>query len=269
MTAFDSADFRFFFGVAGGSAKKALRHLEEPDIMLSYATANNTPVDCENLFIDSGGYSLMIEKGEHEPPAEYLDYLETADPEYFALQDYPCEPEIMDEYDRSVQQHQELTREYHAEGLAKARDRGLDGEPIAVLQGWERDDYIRCIERFEDAGLLTDYLGIGSVCRRNAGDEITQIVTAIREQLPNRKLHAFGVKTSVLKNRRALNALDSADSLAYDYSYEQTVPGPRWHQVAHNYLSFKERIGAEVDAGDAAVSDAQTQITAKSNWTQQ
>lgn len=259
MTEFPDQDFRFYFGAASGSTRKVVRQLQEPDVMLSYATQNNAPIDCEHLFIDSGGYSLMIQEGQHEPPPEYLDYIERVDPPRYALQDYPCEPEIMDQYDRSVRDHIELTTEYHAEGLARARDRGISGDPVAVLQGWELEDYLTCIERFEDAGVLTDKLGIGSVCRRHAADDIADIILAVREQLPNRDLHAFGVKTDVLKNRKVRNALDSADSQAYNYAYDKTVPGPTWHQIAKEYLDFKERIGDAITQDEA--ENGQTQLS--------
>lgn len=250
-------DFTFFFGAASGSARKALQRLEEPNVMLSYATENNQPWDCETLFIDSGGYSLMIQTGEHDPADDYLDYIESVEPEYFALQDFPCEPDVLEKYGRSVMDHREFSVEAQAQCLAWAEDRGIESEPVAVLQGWELDDYLHCIDRFEQEGVLTDYVGIGSVCRRHAEDDIKDIVQAIHARIPNRRLHAFGVKKSVLEIPGVVDALASADSLAYDWSYAKDIPGPRWHQVAHNYLEFKKSIveaveGEQVEPGPNA-----------------
>lgn len=249
----EGEDFRFYFGAASGSARKALQQMEEPHVMLSYATQNNQRwPGIDALFVDSGGYSLMLDTGTHDSAAKYLDYVESVRPAYFALQDFPCEPEILDEYGRSVFKQQELSVEYSASVLAMARDRGITerSEPVAVLQGWEPEDYARSIERYRDEGLLTDYVGIGSVCRRNADADIAEIVRVVRSRLPNRKIHAFGVKRDVLSRPAVLRMLDSADSLAYDWSYERTLSGPWWHQVALNYLQFKERLYDVVGGSD-------------------
>lgn len=66
-TASTGDELTVFFGAAGGSAQKALRMLGESNVMLSYQTKNNRPWDgIETLFIDSGGYSLMLAEGTHE-----------------------------------------------------------------------------------------------------------------------------------------------------------------------------------------------------------
>lgn len=256
-------DFTFYFGAASGSSRKALQQLGEPNVMLSYATENNTPWECEQLFIDSGGYSLMLDTGEHPPAAAYIDYVENAAPEFFALQDFPCEPAVLDKYGRSVFKHREFSVEYSASVLAEAQDRSLDAEPVAVLQGWESDDYLRCIDRYEEEGVLTDYVGIGSVCRRHAEADIQDVVLTIRDALPKRRLHAFGVKQNVLSRPDVLRALDSADSLAYDWSYQREVAGPWWHQVALNYLRFKKRLyeAVEQPSGEDIREEGQTSLT--------
>ena len=65
-------DFTFYFGASSGSSRKALQQLQEPHLMLNYATQNNQPWDVEELFTDSGGYSFMKGKGEYKTTnAEY------------------------------------------------------------------------------------------------------------------------------------------------------------------------------------------------------
>lgn len=244
-------DFTFYFGAASGSARKVLRQMEEPDVMISYTTQNNQPWDCESLFIDSGGYSLMKHIGKHDHADDYLDYVERSGAEYFALQDYPCEPDILEKYDRSVQTHQYMSLEAGCHTLVRAQERGIDAKPVAVLQGWDLEDYYNCLRIYDRGGLMTDYVGIGSVCRRNAAADIREIIVAMRQCLPRQKLHAFGVKKDVLGYRDVRQALDSADSLAYDWSYTKDVPGPRWHQVTHNYLEFKRSLGGAFNTEQA------------------
>jgi len=135
---------------------KALRHMRERDVLLSYATDTDPWDEITDLFIDSGGYSLMLETGEHDSVNDYLDYVEAVDANIAAMQDYPCEPGILNEYDRTVADHQAMTVDRARANLNEMRVRGLNTEPMAVLQGWEPDDYLNCIDMFREAGVLTD-----------------------------------------------------------------------------------------------------------------
>ena len=66
---------------------------------------------------------------------------------------------------------------------------------MPVLQGWSRDDYLRCVELYRLAGvdLTADpRVGVGSVCRRQATGEIEVIVHS-PASLGLRR-HVFGVK---------------------------------------------------------------------------
>lgn len=237
-------DVRMFWGTGSGSASKSLRHMNEDDVMISYTTTQKPWSEIDNLFVDSGGYSLMLKTGEHGPVKDYFDYIKETGANITALQDYPCEPEILSEYDRTVRQHQELTLERAAENLAHIQDRGLDVEPVAVLQGWEVEDYIRCIDRYRDEGVMTDYVGIGSVCRRGAIEEITEIIKTIGEELPEKKLHAFGVKQSILKDAEVRRHLTSVDSSAWYQRMYKNKPQqePAWHTTTKLYLDYKRKL---------------------------
>jgi len=84
------------------------------------------------------------------------------------------------------------------------------------LQGWEVKDYLRCLAIYRAAGIdLSKELlvGLGSVCRRQAADEIAQIVTTLANL--GLRLHGFGVKTAGLQ--RYGQCLVSADSLAWSF----------------------------------------------------
>jgi hypothetical protein len=89
----------------------------------------------------------------------------------------------------SVREHQERT----VANYLDLRDRGPF---IPVLQGWTLDDYERCIDLYEDAGvdLTTEPLvGIGTVCRRQARPRSPQIVGALSSY--GLSLHGFGMKS--------------------------------------------------------------------------
>jgi hypothetical protein len=98
---------------------------------------------------------------------------------------------------------------------------------IPVVQGYTRDDYLRCVDLYTRAGvnLATQPLvGLGSVCRRQGTAEAHVIISALHRQGIAR-LHGFGVKTLGLV--RYGHLLNSADSLAWSYdAFQLHRPAP-------------------------------------------
>lgn len=265
----ENDDFTFYFGAASGSARKALRELHEPNVMINYATKNNTPWDgIDRLFIDSGGYSFMKGKGEYETSNEdYLRFINQHEPELWALRDYPCEPEVLKEHGRTVEEHQRMTIDRHRDLLNYYDDPNYEtpGQPVAVLQGWTIGDYLRHIDMMRDADTLTQYVGIGSVCRRNREAEIRRIILAVRDALPSwADLHAFGVKGSVLQYPDVRDALVSADSQSYDMQtrwgalHDLDAGSRTWRDSALEYLRQKRRVRAVLAGKDDSDMNQQT-----------
>ena len=271
-TAGDTDRFTFFFGASSGSSRKALRKLDEPNVMLNYATKNNTPwAGIDRLFIDSGGYSFMKGKGEYETSNEvYLEYITEHEPELWALRDYPCEPDVLQEHGRTVEDHQRMTIDRHHDLLEVYERSDVPGQPVSVLQGWSVDDYTRHIQQMLEAGTLSGHVAIGSVCRRNREEQIREIVLTVREELPDwvDHLHAFGVKGSVLRYPQVREALTSADSQSYEMQAQWGVledldAGSRtWRDSALEYLRQKRRIRTILAGKDDGDSQQQTLVAA-------
>jgi hypothetical protein len=80
---------------------------------------------------------------------------------------------------------------------------------------------------------LADYplVGLGSVCRRQATDEIDTIVRSPGAVLP---LHGFGVKTDGLA--RYGRWLESADSLAWSFDGRHTPGCAAGHKTESNCI---------------------------------
>ena len=240
----------FYYGAASGSSRKALRKMEEPNVMINYATQNNKPWEgIENLFVDSGGYSFILGKGEYTTTnKEYLEYVEKHQPELFALRDYPCEPDVLEEHDRTVEEHQEMTIEKHKELRELMKEFDIKSKPLSVIQGWEIEDYLDHIERMKEEDLITEHIGIGSICRRGQDEEIRRIILEVNKALPDYcKIHAFGVKSNILRFAEVCEVLHSADSMAYEYSeqYGQRISGTKTKSFRDStmaYLKFKKEI---------------------------
>lgn len=187
-----------------------------------------------HLAVDSGAFSELEKHGRFlTPPAQYVEALirydtELTDLDWAAPQDHMCEPFILAKTGGSVRSHQEATVANFLELQEMWPTSGHGDCPIMpVVQGWSVDDYHRCVDLYESAGvwLATDYpvVGVGSVCRRQGMAVAGDIFRTLAERdLP---LHGFGVKVTGL--RRFGRWLTTADSMAWSFGarHEPPLPG--------------------------------------------
>ena len=174
--------------------------------------------------LDSGGFSELSLYGEwRTTPQEYVSAVRRYDTEvgnlsWAAPQDWMCEPFMVAKTGLSVAEHQART----VANFVQLRDLWGDDETspfMPVLQGWVLNDYLRCLDLYAAAGVdLKQYpvVGLGSVCRRQATDEIGDIVTALLAADPGLPVHGFGVKADGLKKYGHL--LNTADSMAWSFT---------------------------------------------------
>lgn len=243
------SDFTFYFGATNGQTKGALKRLEEPNVMINYASYSGSIWESvENLFIDSGGYSFIKGMGEYQTTHEaYLDWISQVSPDLFALRDYPCEPDVLAEHDRTVEEHQAMTTQDHRELMDLIEDSAIEAQPVSVVQGRSIQEYLEHLDELRDNGLLTDVLGVGSVCGRHATKEIKPIIKAIDNNTPDRvSLHGFGIKIPSLQEPDIFHRLNSADSMAYSYT-ARTDSRSRdimcgYRQHALHYLELRREI---------------------------
>jgi hypothetical protein len=190
--------------------------------------------------LDSGGFSELSLFGEwRTSPAEYVAAVRRYDDEigllgWAAPQDWMCEPFITAKTGLTVEQHQRRTVANFLElrDLWQAIDPDDDirSDPEfcvfqPVLQGWQLADYLRCADMYADAGIdLTEFpvVGVGSVCRRQATDEIGEIFETLSGL--DIDMHGFGVKQLGL--RRYGRYLSTADSMAWSFEARRQPPLP-------------------------------------------
>jgi hypothetical protein len=183
--------------------------------------------------LDSGGFTELSMYGAwRTTPEEYVAAVRRYDVEigcleWAAPQDWMVEPWIVSKTGLTVAEHQRRTVTsylllrrlwFDAEESDWPAELGpLDRDPefcpfMPVLQGWEADDYLRCWELYDQAGVDLDevpLVGLGSVCRRQATSEIEHLI----RRLQPLRLHGFGIKTQGLA--RYGHLLVSADSMAW------------------------------------------------------
>ncbi len=290
----------FYWTVASGSSRKAIRtaglsvdkmedelttrnvdldpdDVPEPEFaMVSHATKMNEPWDGPDWMIDSGGYSTLNSNASYETDVEeYIDYLLEHESKIsrYVLRDWACEDELLRKYDRTVRDHQKWTIRDHIKCREQADAAGLDAEPVAVLQGYDIRDYLWHYDYLREHGLLTDHLGIGSVCRRNSEAQLRSTIVQLREEIPDRiTLHGFGVKQTLLGYPDVVDALNSVDTAAWNYGLRMdaeannSAEGHRntWNRNLEAYIAYREKITGLLDAVEDG--DGTSQITRIGNW---
>jgi hypothetical protein len=135
-------------------------------------------------------------------------------------QDYMCEPFILQKTGLTVEDHQRLTVERYDQIRAALPGWVLDHVTfLPVLQGYEPEEYVRHLEDYGDRLAEGMWVGVGSVCKRNADpSSVRAVLSAIRAERPDLHLHGFGIKTTALADRGVLRDLWSADSMAWSRS---------------------------------------------------
>ncbi len=176
------------------------------------------PVARHAWALDSGAFSELAQYGRWTvPTTAYVASVRRYSDEigklaWAAPQDWMCEPFILARTGLSVVEHQRRT----IANYITLRTLAPTLPFIPVLQGWAIRDYRRCFLMYRAKGIdlsSEPLVGLGSVCRRQATDEIARIVMTLANF--GLRLHGFGVKTTGLL--RYGQYLANADSLAWSF----------------------------------------------------
>lgn len=129
-------------------------------------------------------------------------------------QDWMCEPHIVAKTGLDVETHQRYT--------VARYDALLEQQPgvyiLPVLQGFAPREYVQHLAMYGQRLELGQWVGVGSVCKRNANPRaIVEVLTAIKDVRPDLRLHGFGLKTTALRHPAITDLLHTADSMAWSY----------------------------------------------------
>lgn len=173
------------------------------------------------MIIDSGAFTEIAKHGRYRnSPAMYAEQLRRVLPMLrceviVVTQDMMCEPFILAKTGLTVADHQRITVERYDALLAE--DLGVPIMP--VLQGYEPREYAEHIQMYGNRLPHGAWVGVGSVCKRNAKpDVIAAVLSAISAVRPDLRLHGFGIKKTSLLDPRVRDLLHSADSMAWSAS---------------------------------------------------
>lgn len=182
------------------------------------AKRKRLPVAKGPWVLDSGGFTELNLYGKwHTSADQYVREVkrfadEIGNLQWVAPQDWMCEDFVLAKTGWPVETHQHLTV-YNFLSLRE----DLGSLVVPVLQGQTADDYFRCAELYEQAGVdLADerVVGVGTVCRRSQSLEACAVLRPLASL--GLRLHAFGIKGDAL--RLLTDVLVSADSMAWSYT---------------------------------------------------
>jgi hypothetical protein len=197
------------------------KHFERAFISVNRIRGRKKPISVGSWIMDSGAFTELSQHGHYRHSvAQYAAEINRwADDQKLVAavaQDYMCEPFITEKTGLSVEEHQRLTIDRY-DALVALVDPRIYIMP--VLQGYTVADYLRHLEMYGDRLARGAYVGVGSICKRNADiSAIEAILTAIKGKRPDLRLHGFGLKTTALSSWVVRDHLYSADSMAWTFA---------------------------------------------------
>lgn len=215
------------------------------------ALRRTLPRAAQGWALDSGGFSeLGLYGGWRTTPEEYVTAVrryetEIARLEWAATQDWMCEPAMLAKTGLTVQEHQRRTVANFLRCQQLWYAETDDESPfMPPVQGQTAREYLDCVREYADHGVdLRDYplVGVGSICRRQATNEIGEIIAALQDELgPDVPLHMFGMKRRGLQQYG--HQICTADSLAWSYRARHSAPLPGCtHQRCSSCLKYALR----------------------------
>jgi hypothetical protein len=211
------------------------KHFERCMVSVNRLRRRKSLFPAGEWLMDSGAFTELSEHGRYrhgpeEYAAEVRRWWKCGLLAAAVTQDYMCEPFILKKTGLTTAEHQRLTIERYDE------IRHIVWPMVyimPVLQGYWPEEYVAHIGQYGDRLKKGAWVGVGSVCKRNADvEEIEQVLMAVRRARPDLRLHGFGVKLTALESSVVRECLWSADSMAWSYSArKQGRDGNSWREA--------------------------------------
>lgn len=223
---------RFFVGM---HKPQFARHLSAAFVSVNVIRSRKSPFPVGDWIMDSGAFTTLNTHGGYPfPVAEYAAQIRrwAGNGNLLAAvaQDFMCEPFMLEKTGLTVPDHQRLTIERY-EALMREDVGGVYVMP--VLQGYEPGEYVAHVRAYGDRLGQGAYVGVGSVCKRNANAQTVEgVLWAIKQERPDLRLHGFGLKTTALRSSLVFDLLESADSMAWSYAARREGRNPNdWREA--------------------------------------
>lgn len=208
---------RFFVGLHQPSDCK---HLEDVFVSVN-RLKDRKSFKVGRWIMDSGAFTTVNKfAGYPNDPEDYAREIKRWSKNGTLLaavsQDYMCEEFVLQKTGLTVSEHQRMTIDRY-DRLLKCDTGGIYIMP--VLQGYSPSDYVSHIKQYSGRLKQGMWVGVGSVCKRNRNPSaILEVLSAIKKERPDLKLHGFGLKITALKRKEITDLLYTSDSMAWSYN---------------------------------------------------
>jgi hypothetical protein len=172
------------------------------------------------LFMDSGAQQFYRGFSGFDYPYSERDYLEfalRAGVDYIATLDLPLD--ILHPRGLPIGEGIRRTVEHGVELIALAEDLGVVDKVVPVLQGFDDpSQWLESLDLYKSHGVTPQrfkYWGVGSICMMKSPPMVYRVLSAVREALPDARLHVFGISMNSLK--RVFHIINSYDTSVWVY----------------------------------------------------
>jgi len=196
------------------------KHFERCFISVNRICDRKGPFEVRDWIMDCAGFTTIEKHGGYPKPTsdfarEVNRWRGNGNLVAAVSRDYMCEAPMLARTGMTVEQHQRLTIREYDDLITEKTDTYI----LPVLQGYEPLDYARHVQMYGERFPIGAWVGVGSVCKRNADiGAILAVLSSVKTLRPDLRLHGFGLKSTALANGTIRHLLHSADSMAWSYA---------------------------------------------------
>jgi hypothetical protein len=195
------------------------------------------------LFMDSGAQQFFTKfDNKVDYPYSDRDYLEfalRAGVDYIATLDLPLD--ILHPRGLPIKDGIRRTVEHGVELVALAEDLGVVDKVVPVLQGFDDpSQWLESLDLYKSHGVTPQrfrYWGVGSICMMKPPPLVYRVLSAVREALPDARLHVFGISMNSL--RRVFHIINSYDTSVWVYHAKMDGRVYIWSGRRGAFMRFK------------------------------
>lgn len=194
------------------------------------------------IFVDSGAQQFFSKfKGFTFPytNTEYFNFAKSIEADLVATLDLPLD--ILTPKGLSVKEGIKRTANNGVE-LWDSVEKGDKKRIVPVLQGFDdATQWLECLDLYRSQGVESEIWGIGSLCMARSSRLVCDVVTQIRDELPNTKIHIFGLALDSL--RKVYNDIDSFDTSVWIYWAKMDGVVMVWDILNRRFIHMQARDG--------------------------
>lgn len=194
------------------------------------------------LFLDSGAQQFYKDFNGFDYPytdREYLEFALRVGVDYIASLDLPLD--ILHPRGLPIKDGIRRTVEHGVELIALAEDLGVINKIVPVLQGFDDpSQWLESLDLYKSHGITPDrfrYWGVGSICMMRSPVLVHKVLGAVREAMPDARLHVFGISMNSLK--RVFHIINSYDTSVWIYHVKMDGRVYVWDPADRAFMRLK------------------------------